>query len=98
MEMPRANFDLGCGSPCRAGFLKKRDAARSAFEGTQIWQRPKSLRSSDQLHGLSAAWALRLYGRGIFCTHGEAHSVSGDWCCAGSVDDGANPSAMWLAD
>jgi hypothetical protein len=71
--MPRTNFGPGCDSPCRAAILKKRDAARSAFEGTQIRQRPKSLRSSDQLHGLSAAWAVPQYGCGIFSTHSEAH-------------------------
>jgi hypothetical protein len=68
MEIPRADFGLGCG----AAFLEKRDAACSAFEGTQIRQYAKSLRSSDQLHGLSTAWAPRQYSREIFGTHGEA--------------------------
>src|ERR1700680_4096890 len=72
MEIPRANFSLGCGLPWRPAFLEERHAACSAFEGTQIRQFAKSLRSSDQLHRLSTAWAPRRYGREIVSTHGEA--------------------------
>jgi hypothetical protein len=38
---------------CRLAFLYKRDIAHFAFEGTEIGQSAKSLRSSDQFHGLS---------------------------------------------
>ena len=68
----RTISNLGYGSLWPAAFLEKRDAACSAFEGTQIRQHAKSFGSSDQLHRLSTAWALRRYNREIFCTHGKA--------------------------
>src|SRR6476660_1257641 len=46
---------VGCVPYSRPAFLCMRQAACWAFEGTQIGQSAKSLRSSDQFHGLSTA-------------------------------------------
>ena len=56
-----------CGAPRRA-FLCMGHAACWAFEGTQIGQSAKSLRSSGEFHDLSTAWAPRR-ACGIVSTH-----------------------------